>query len=101
MRQKPVLMFGHFFFQYAPGVSVIRTSEECKRAIEQILQRKESHSIRDIRLFLKAVDACATPYPGLVRSPVEEPPREQKTENVGAMLERKIRSVLARHGTAV
>ncbi|MFH0851961.1 MAG: hypothetical protein V1876_04405, partial [Candidatus Peregrinibacteria bacterium] len=100
LRQKPVLMFGHFFFQYGPGVYPIRTSEDCKHAIEQIMERKESHSIRDIRLFLKAVDECATPYPGLVKSPFEEYTKEQKADLVGAMIERKIRSIFERRDAA-
>ncbi|MDD5041839.1 MAG: hypothetical protein PHX87_00590 [Candidatus Peribacteraceae bacterium] len=101
MRQKPVLMFGHFFFQYGPGVYNIRTSEDCKCAIEEIMQQKEPRSVHDIRLFLKAIDECATPYPSKAPDAEEEKfSDEEKAEFVGAMLERKIRSVLERRGEA-
>lgn len=96
LRQKPVLMFGHFFIQYGPGVHPIRTDEECKKAIEQILSRKEPLPLRDVRLFLKAIELCATPYPGPHGSPVVEETKDRKAEQVGERIGREIRSVLAR-----
>jgi hypothetical protein len=100
MRQKPVLMFGHFFTQYGPGSFSIRTAEDCRKALEQIFSRKESHTVRDVRLFLKAVEQCATPYPGPPDSPFEEHTQDEKAEHVGALIQRKIRSVMAAAGAA-
>jgi len=94
MRQKPVLMFGHFVYQYAPGVHRIRTAEDCERAIREIMSQKESHGVRDVRMFLKALEQCATPFPGPPDSPFEEYTQKQKSELVGALFEKKIRSVL-------
>jgi len=94
LRQKPVLMFGHFAYQYGPGVHRIRSAEDCSRAVHQILQQKESHTVRDVRLFLKALEACATPFPGPPDSPIEEYTQEEKSALVGALIEKKILAVL-------
>ncbi len=95
MRLKPVLMFGHFPHQYAPGIHCIRTAEDCKRAIQEIMSQKESHSVRDVRMFLKAIEECATPFPGPPDSPFEEYTQKEKSELVGALIEQKIRSVVS------
>ncbi len=58
-RGKPVLMFGHRFFQEAPGVHRVRTLEDCKGAIAAILAGKGTPSKRDMRVFLKAVERTA------------------------------------------
>ena len=94
LRQKPVLMFGHFAYHYGPGVHRIRSAEDCSRAVHQILQQKESHTVRDVRLFLKALEACATPFPGPPDSPIEEYTQEEKSALVGALIEKKILAVL-------
>lgn len=52
--EKPILMFGRFFYQYAPGVYKITSQAECQLAIEQI-QTKPSHTLHDLRCFLRAV----------------------------------------------
>ena len=95
MRQKPVLMFGHFVYQYAPGIYQIRTVEDCKSAIQEIMSQKEPHTVRDVRMFLKALEQCATPFPGPPDSPFEEYTQREKSELVGALIEQKIRSVVS------
>jgi len=55
-REKPVLMFGHHFYQYAPGVFPIRTSEDCREAMKAIFDRRETPTISSIRVFLKAME---------------------------------------------
>lgn len=54
--QKPVLLFGHIYFQYAPGVFAVRTSEDCRKAINSILVDGVKPDLADVRLFLKAVE---------------------------------------------
>ncbi|OHB19566.1 MAG: hypothetical protein A2854_00795 [Parcubacteria group bacterium RIFCSPHIGHO2_01_FULL_56_18] len=55
-RAKPVLMFGHRYFQYAPGVFPVHTVEDCKRALHAIIDEGAKPSLPDVRLFLKAVE---------------------------------------------
>ena len=38
IRQRPVLMFGYFYYQYAPGVYHVKTIEECKKALDVVLK---------------------------------------------------------------
>ncbi|MSR86550.1 hypothetical protein EXS70_00015 [Candidatus Peribacteria bacterium] len=58
----PVLMFGHCYYQYASGVYRIRTSEECKRALDDIIVKKTRPELRDMRLFLKAAEECGVVF---------------------------------------
>jgi hypothetical protein len=55
-RQKPVLMFGHHFYQFAPGVHRISTREDCKNAMDAIFVKGERPDLFNVRLFLKAVE---------------------------------------------
>ena len=60
-REKPVFMFGHRFYQYAPGVFPIHTVEECKEALHAILERGMKPLLPDVRIFLKALEeVCIT-----------------------------------------
>lgn len=61
---KPVFMFGHRFYQYAPGVYRIRSKEDCKRAIKEIFEEKRKPTLREMRLFLKAIDDSSIPMIG-------------------------------------
>jgi capsule polysaccharide export protein KpsC/LpsZ len=68
-RAKPVLMFGHRFYQYARGVYCIHSSQDCKEALKKILENGEVPTIRDARLFLKSVqDTAAETYVGYPES---------------------------------
>ncbi|MDD5740103.1 MAG: hypothetical protein PHO20_05050, partial [Candidatus Peribacteraceae bacterium] len=90
LRQKPVLMFGHYFYQYAPGVFRIRTSKDCEEALNAILHTQELIAERDVRIFLKALEECATPFPGPPDSPHERYTQDEKTDLVGALIEKSI-----------
>lgn len=94
MRLKPVLMFGHFLYQYAPGVFTVRTAEDCKLAVRAALEGPPITE-RGVRLFLKALERCATPFPGSPNTPSETTTDLEKAERVGALLERKIRAACA------
>lgn len=61
-REIPVLMFGHRFYQYIPGVHRIRTLEDCKKAIKSIFKKEEKPVARDMRIFLKAMEFHCTPH---------------------------------------
>jgi hypothetical protein len=89
-RQKPVLMFGHRFFQYAPGVLRIHSREDCREALQQVTKGSAGPSLRDMRLFLKAIEETGVTYAGGPPSPHE--PRD-KAEKALVMAD-KIREVL-------
>ncbi|MFA6039771.1 MAG: hypothetical protein WCV62_02370 [Candidatus Peribacteraceae bacterium] len=55
-RGKPVLLFGHRFFQYAPGVFPIHTSEDCAKAIDAVFRDGAAPTLIQARLFLKAME---------------------------------------------
>ncbi|TGK09951.1 capsule biosynthesis protein [Leptospira fletcheri] len=55
-KNKPVLLFGNTFYQYAPGIYQIRNSIDCKFAIAEIISRKHTTSEFDRTVFLKLVD---------------------------------------------
>ncbi|MFA6082408.1 MAG: hypothetical protein WC773_03285 [Patescibacteria group bacterium] len=55
-RGKPVLMFGHDFYQYAPGVFPIKTNADCAKAMTQIFTGQYKYDENNLRIFLKAVE---------------------------------------------
>ncbi|MCF7844239.1 MAG: hypothetical protein K9M03_00225 [Kiritimatiellales bacterium] len=82
-RGVPVLMFGHRFYQYAPGVHMIRTVRDCEQAMEKILKKKERPSLRDMRLFLRAVQETGTYYEDVISGPNEKAIRKDRAEILG------------------
>jgi len=66
---KPAVMFGHQFFQYAPGVQRVHTNEDCKRAVEVITSGQPTHTLRDMRIFMKALEETTFPYAGAPETP--------------------------------
>tara|TARA_B100000315_G_scaffold207163_1_gene201854 strand:- start:524 stop:1171 length:648 start_codon:yes stop_codon:yes gene_type:complete len=58
-RGKPVFMFGHYFYQYAPGVYPIHTQEDCQKAVEDVFEKGNKPTLRQCRIFLKAVEDTA------------------------------------------
>jgi len=94
IRRKPAVMFGHYFYQYAPGVHPVRTKEDCQMAVDTILGNQAPFSERDVRLFLRAMDDCSTPSAGLpALSPHEKRSNAEKAELMGQMVARSIRAL--------
>jgi hypothetical protein len=58
-QQKPVLMFGHQFYQYADGVFQIKSINDAKSAINKVFQEGYKADLKDIKIFLKSVEASA------------------------------------------
>ena len=58
-REKPVLLFGHRFYQYAAGVFMIRTAQDCAQAVRAIFQEGFRPRREDMRIFLKAIEETA------------------------------------------
>ncbi|MDD5623946.1 MAG: hypothetical protein PHI23_04530 [Candidatus Peribacteraceae bacterium] len=92
-RGKPVFLFGHRFFQFAPGIHRITTKQDCQHAIESIFKGKGAPNLRDLRIFLKAVEELATPYTGIPHSPHEKFTQEEKGRMMGDTIGRKVREV--------
>lgn len=80
---KPALMFGHKHFQYAPGIYRVHSAEDCKQAIEEIFTQKKRPTLRELRLYLKAVEDVA----GLDhrREPGARPPEtfDERSRRIG------------------
>ena len=60
-REKPVLLFGTIFYQYAPGVYRIETVEDCKKAIKEIFEQNKKPEIDKVKIFVKAFEQNTIP----------------------------------------
>ena len=60
-RGKPVFMFGHRFYQDAPGVFPIHSTEDCRKAVKAIFEDGVRPTLPELRLFLKAIEEIAIP----------------------------------------
>lgn len=55
---KPVLMFGHDFFEYAPGAFAIRTKHDLEQALKIILKGPVFDQ-KEFKIFLKALESVS------------------------------------------
>ncbi len=55
-RGKPVLLFGHCYYQYASGAYRIHTREDCRQAIHSIFAEGKVPTLLECRLLLKAME---------------------------------------------
>ncbi len=56
-RKKPVLLFGHCYYQYAPGVINVKSLNDCTLAIKKIINSADAiPDIDDMKYFLKAME---------------------------------------------
>ncbi|MFH0770608.1 MAG: hypothetical protein V1926_04485 [Candidatus Peregrinibacteria bacterium] len=85
-REKPALMFGHQFFQYAPGIFRIRSAEECRQAVQVIMEKKKVHTQNDMRLFLKAIEETTKPYAGAHQNPLIPITGQEKAVEMGRVI---------------
>lgn len=53
---KPVLLFGHCFYQYAKGVFMIRTNNDCKKAFNEIINDNLKVSSKELKIYLKSLE---------------------------------------------
>ena len=93
-RGKSALVFGHRFHREAPGVFPIRTLEDCRQALDTILLGKETPTLFDMRLFLRAVyDESVHGYSDDVKRPATLLSDEENVRNVGKALRTYIHSL--------
>jgi capsule polysaccharide export protein KpsC/LpsZ len=60
-REKPVLMFGSYIYQFADGVYKISTNADCRHALDQILNHHTKPSLKNMKLYLKALGEVSIP----------------------------------------
>ncbi len=89
--EKPALVFGHQFFQYAPGVFRIRSSEDCAQAFRVIMEKKRVHTVRDMRIFLKAIEETTKPYAGAPPCPHMPLTKDEKAIGMGKVIAKHLK----------
>jgi len=88
----PVLMFGHRFMQYGPGVYPIHTIDDCKKAMDEIQSGKRGASLKDLRTFLKAIEEVAIDgYVEDANRDVSLLSEDENVEKVAGALRKKLR----------
>jgi hypothetical protein len=95
-REKPALVFGHIHYQYASGVHRIRSAEDCRKALQEIIVEEKKPSLRDIRLYLKAIDECSSEYEDAPQWPTKTLSTEEQSILLGENIARAIMKVSAR-----
>ena len=94
-REKPVFLFGHRFFQYAPGVYPIHSEEDCKKAVEEIYNKGKRPRLADVRLFFKAFDDVKVlGHVVTICEAATNITPEENAQSVGAFLSQKIREIV-------
>lgn len=61
-RNKPFLMFGYHTYQFAPGVYPIRSNDDCRTAINEVLNKKIKIKKSDLKKYLLTYEKCSYPY---------------------------------------
>lgn len=57
-KEIPAIMFGHYIMEYGPAVFVVKTVNDCKKALEAIINNKYQIGEFYTRTFLKAINDC-------------------------------------------
>ncbi len=57
----PALLFGYTEKSYAPLAHYVRTIEDCKQVIEQIMREEQSCDPKELKLFVKALENVSFP----------------------------------------
>jgi hypothetical protein len=90
-RQKPVLMFGHYIYQYAPKVFPIHSMKDCREAIDRITKDNAKPSLYEMEVYLKAMENHAIiAYADIAYSSVSQITSEENTSNLFSALRKKI-----------
>ena len=92
--KKPVLMFGSFFFQYAPGVFNIRSLNACRDALGKIVTEKFKGNHSELRLFLFAISKIAVPgYTDANYKVISKITNEENADNISKALLIRLRQL--------
>ena len=86
-RGKPTILFGHLYFQYAPGVFRVHSVEDCRAALSSILDEGSKPEVEDLKLFMMALAKClVNGYADLRRQSASKLSGEENVESLGAAL---------------
>jgi hypothetical protein len=100
-REKPILLFGHNFYQYATGVFSIRTVDDGRSAMKRIFADGVRPTRKDVKLFLKALeDTTSEGYLTSEFGKVSQLSAERNGQNVLALLCGAVRRALTDRTTA-
>ncbi|MFH0851226.1 MAG: hypothetical protein V1876_00555 [Candidatus Peregrinibacteria bacterium] len=94
VRGKPVFLFGSCYYQYARGVHVIRSAEDCREAMRAVFERSETPQPWTTHLYMKAMEeACVfgTPDPWYLR--ITQVPEEQHEQALREALLREVKKL--------
>jgi len=93
-RQKPVLMFGRHFYQYAPNVFTINRLEDCQQALHKIIEYGVNYDLNQIKLFVKAIETVGIfGYADIEYANTAEISDKKNTNNLLSALLEKIKSL--------
>ncbi len=92
-REKPVLLFGHNFYQFAEGVFPIHRADDCRRAMTRIFKEGFHPSLKQLERFLAALsDTTYEGYLSAEYGTVSSLTPEQNEANVLAALLSAVRA---------
>ncbi len=97
-RERPVFLFGHIYYQYAEGVYRIRSADDCRKATEEVFAQKKRPTLRDIRLYLKAIGECSSIYDCAPLLPGESITVAEQNAVWGDFMAREIPTMLSASG---
>jgi len=99
---KPVLMFGHDVYQYAPGVFPVETTPDCQRAVQKVLTKKDLPTKKQMRLFLRALQDCLiTGYIDENYQPFTKLTEAENIANIAEAVKRAIQKLIASNQTSI
>lgn len=88
-RGKCTLMFGHDYYQHAPGVFQIRSRGDCEQALKAILEDNMSPRLRDVRIFMKALEEVS--FPGHLGKRFQILSEEENASLIGSKFAERLR----------
>jgi len=84
---KPTLLFGHRYFQYAPGIFQIHSTEDCRKALSLILEEGVSPTKEEMSLYMNALAKCSVHgYSDLRRKGGSKLSEDENAKSVGSIL---------------
>ena len=80
-RDKPVLMFGRRFYQYAPGVYKINSYDECCLAIDKIINKKDNNKVLKEKYLLALNEFAFRGYNSKTKEKISDISKDENINN--------------------
>ncbi|MDD5041852.1 MAG: hypothetical protein PHX87_00655 [Candidatus Peribacteraceae bacterium] len=94
VRGKPVFLFGSCYYQYAKGVFVIRSMQDCRNAVRAIFEHKEAPTPWTTHLYMKAMEeACVFGMPDPWYLHISKMSEEQHQQALSEALVREVKKL--------